>query len=165
MAEKKNIIRPFEGFQEKFVRSNLDLVIGGGCVAAGKSAGAVLCIAEPSLDPKFRAVFLRNNLGDLKSGGGILDEFKKMYGSYVNVVESGDPHVDFPSGARIDVTHIADQSKSKVPTNRGARSYSDSKVGSTILSILTRARDSLGIASALSIPETVVWPNGRERCA
>ena len=123
MAEKKNIIRPFEGFQEKFVRSNLDLVIGGGCVAAGKSAGAVLCIAEPSLDPKFRAVFLRNNLGDLKSGGGILDEFKKMYGSYVNVVESGDPHVDFPSGARIDVTHIADQSKSKVLQRFKGRQY------------------------------------------
>ena len=123
MAEKKNIIRPFEGFQEKFVRSNLDLVIGGGCVAAGKSAGAVLCIAEPSLDPKFRAVFLRNNLGDLKSGGGILDEFKKMYGSYVNVVESGDPHVDFPSGARIDVTHIADQSRSKVLQRFKGRQY------------------------------------------
>ncbi len=85
MAEKRNIIRPFEGFQEKFVRSNLDLVIGGGAVAAGKSSAAVLCIAEPSLDPKFRAVFLRNNLGDLKSGGGILDEFKKIYGSYSTV--------------------------------------------------------------------------------
>ena len=109
MAEKKNIIRPFEGFQEKFVRSNLDFVVGGGCVASGKSSAAVLCVAEPSLDSRFRAVFLRNNLGDLKSGGGILDEFKKMYGGYVNIVESGDPHVDFPIGARIDVTHIADQ--------------------------------------------------------
>ena len=68
MAEKKNIIRPFEGFQVKFVRSNLDLVIGGGCVAAGKSAGAVLCLAEPSFDHKFRAVCLRTNLGDLKYG-------------------------------------------------------------------------------------------------
>ena len=78
MAEKRNIIRPFEGFQDKFVRSNLDLVIGGGSMGGGKTASAVMCIAEPSLDPKFRAVFLRNNLGDLKSGGGILDEFKKM---------------------------------------------------------------------------------------
>lgn len=123
MAEKRNIIRPFEGFQDKFVRSNLDLVIGGGSMGGGKTASAVMCVAEPSLDPKFRAVFLRNNLGDLKSGGGILDEFKKMYGGYVNVVESGDPHVDFPSGARIDVTHIADQSRSKVLQRFKGRQY------------------------------------------
>ena len=68
----------------------------------GKTAGAVLMVAEPSLDPKFRGVFLRNNLGDLRSGGGILDEFKSMYRGGVNVVESGDPRVEFPSGARID---------------------------------------------------------------
>ena len=48
-------------------------------MGGGKTAAAVLSIAEPSLDPRFRAVFLRNNLGDLKSGGGILDEFKKNY--------------------------------------------------------------------------------------
>ncbi len=123
MASKQKIIKPFEGFQEKFVRSNLDLVIGGGSMGGGKSAAAVLSIAEPVLDSRFRAVFLRNNLGDLKSGGGILDEFKKMYGSWCNVVESGDPHVDFPSGARIDVTHIADQTKDKVLQRFKGRQY------------------------------------------
>lgn len=123
MSEKQKIIKPFEGFQEKFVRSNLDLVIGGGSMGGGKSAAAVLSVAEPVLDSRFRAVFLRNNLGDLKSGGGILDEFKKMYGSWCNVVESGDPHVDFPSGARIDVTHIADQAKEKVLQRFKGRQY------------------------------------------
>ena len=123
MAGKQKIIKPFEGFQDKFVRSNLDLVIGGGSMGGGKSAAAVLSVAEPVLDSRFRAVFLRNNLGDLKSGGGILDEFKKMYGSWCNVVESGDPHVDFPSGARIDVTHIADQTKDKVLQRFKGRQY------------------------------------------
>lgn len=123
MASKTKIIKPFEGFQDKFVRSNLDLVIGGGSMGGGKSAAAVLSVAEPVLDSRFRAVFLRNNLGDLKSGGGILDEFKKMYGSWCNVVESGDPHVDFPSGARIDVTHIADQTKDKVLQRFKGRQY------------------------------------------
>ena len=114
MAEKTKIIQPFEGFQEKFVRSNLDFVIGGGSMGGGKTAASVMCIAEATLDSRFRAVYLRNNLGDLKSGGGILDEFKKIYGKGCTVVESGDPHVDFPCGARADVTHIADQSKDKV---------------------------------------------------
>ena len=78
--EETKIIRPQAGFQEKFVRSNLDFVIGGGSMGGGKTSAAVLSVAEPTSDSRFRAVFLRNNLGDLKSGGGILDEFKKMYG-------------------------------------------------------------------------------------
>ena len=89
----------------------------------GKTAGAVLMCAEPSLDSRFRAVFLRNNLGDAKAGGGILDEFKAMYKGGVSVTESGDPHVDFPSGARIDVTHIADQAREKVRQRFKGRQY------------------------------------------
>lgn len=87
------------------------------------TAAAVFMCAEPSLDGRFRACFLRNNLGDLKSGGGILDEFKKMYGEGCSVVESGDPHIDFPSGARVDVTHIADQSLQKISQRFKGRQY------------------------------------------
>jgi hypothetical protein len=121
--DSRKIFKPHEGFQEQFVRSNVDFVIGGGSMGGGKTAGAVLSIAEPVQDGRFRAVFLRNNLGDLKSGGGILDEFKNIYGRGCNVIESGDPHVDFPSGARIDVTHIADQSKEKVLQRFKGRQY------------------------------------------
>lgn len=117
------IYKPFEGFQDKFVRSDLDFVIGGGSVGAGKTSAATMCIAEPCQDGRFRAVYLRNNLGDLKSGGGILDEFRKIYKDYAIIVESGDPHVDFPSGARVDVTHIADQSKEKVLQRFKGRQY------------------------------------------
>lgn len=89
----------------------------------GKTTGAVLMCAEPSLDTNFRGVFLRNNLGDLRSGGGILDEFKKMYRGGVNVIESGEPRVEFPSGARVDVTHIADQTRDKVRQRFKGRQY------------------------------------------
>lgn len=106
-----------------YIEDALHLYIIDDFIVTHNSAAAVLSIAEPVLDSRFRAVFLRNNLGDLKSGGGILDEFKKMYGSWCNVVESGDPHVDFPSGARIDVTHIADQSKEKVLQRFKGRQY------------------------------------------
>lgn len=101
----------------------LHLYIVDDFIVTHNTAAAVMTVAEPSLDPKFRAVFLRNNLGDLKSGGGVLDEFRKIYGDWVNIVESGDPHVDFPSGARIDVTHIADQSKDKVLQRFKGRQY------------------------------------------
>lgn len=123
MAREQIIIKPHAGFQEKFVRTNVDVCFAGGVLNCGKTAGAVLMCAEPSLDSKFRGVFLRNNLGDLKSGGGILDEFKAMYRGGVNVVESGDPRVEFPSGARIDVTHIADQNREKVRQRFKGRQY------------------------------------------
>ena len=99
------------------------LYITNDFVVTHNTAGAVLSVAEPVHDGRFRAVFLRNNLGDLKSGGGILDEFKNIYGRGCNVIESGDPHIDFPSGARIDVTHIADQSKEKVLQRFKGRQY------------------------------------------
>lgn len=117
------IIRPHAGFQEKFVRTNVDVCFAGGVLNCGKTTGAVLMCAEPSLDPNFRGVFLRNNLGDAKAGGGILDEFKAMYRGGINVVESGEPHADFPSGARIDVTHVSDQNRLKVRQRFKGRQY------------------------------------------
>lgn len=124
MAAEQKIIRPQAGFQERFVRSNVDVVIGGGVLNCGKTFAAILSVAEAALDPRFRAVFLRNNLGDLKSGGGILDEFKNIYGKGVNVVESGDPHVDWVGiGSRADITHVSDQSRDKVRQRFKGRQY------------------------------------------
>ena len=47
MAEEKKvkIIKPQEGFQEAFVKSNLDVVFGGGSMSSGKSFGAILALA------------------------------------------------------------------------------------------------------------------------
>lgn len=117
------IIQPQAGFQEKFVRTNVDLCIAGGVLNCGKSFAAVLSVAEPSLDSNFRGLFLRNNLGDAKAAGGLLDTFKEAYGSGVDVVESGEPRATFPSGARIDVTHVADQSREKVLQRFKGRQY------------------------------------------
>lgn len=89
----------------------------------GKSFAAVLSVAEPSLDGRFRGLFLRNNLGDAKASGGLLDTFKEVYKEGVDVVESGEPRVTFPSGAKIDVTHVADQSREKVLQRFKGRQY------------------------------------------
>ena len=104
--------------------SNPDsLYITDDFIVTHNTFGAILSCAEPSLDPRFRAVFLRNNLGDLKSGGGVLDSFRDCFGNGCKIVESGDPHVDFPSGASIDVTHIADQTKQKLEQRFKGRQY------------------------------------------
>jgi len=118
-----NIIRPQPGFQQMFVRTNVDVCIGGGVLSSGKSYAAVLAAAEPSLDPNFRALYLRNNLGDAKAGGGIIDTWREIYGDTIKIVESGDPHIDMPSGARIDITHVANQSKDAIMQRFKGRQY------------------------------------------
>ena len=123
MAEKTKIIQPQAGFQEQFVSTNLDFVLGGGGLGTGKSYAAGLSIADAVWDGRFRGLFLRNNLGDARAAGGLLDTLRDIYGSYVEIVESGEPRATFPSGARIDVTHVADQSRDKVLQRFKGRQY------------------------------------------
>ena len=92
-------------------------------VVTHNTFAAVLSIAEAVEDQNFRGVFLRNNLNDLKSGGGILDTFRDIYGKSVTIVESGDPSATFASGAKCDITHVADQSRDKVLQRFKGRQY------------------------------------------
>ena len=84
MPEPK-IIRPNKGGQEYFVRTNVDVAIYGGILAGGKTFGSILSVAEPCLDPLFRATFFRRTFGQLKQAGGIVDDMKADYGKEVSV--------------------------------------------------------------------------------
>ena len=108
------IITPQQGFQEKFVRSNVDVVIGGGVLNCGKSFAAILTTAEPSLDPNFRACFLRRTFTEINSGGGLTDDFVVAFGNYVDTKTSNPPRVRFPSGAFVDFRQINDENPKKV---------------------------------------------------
>lgn len=110
MAET-TIIRAHPGFQKGFVRTNVDVCFGGGVLAAGKTFGAALATAEPSLDPNWRGLVVKNNIDDLKRGGGVIDTFsKELYGSGAVLRMSDMPRLTFPNGAWIDFAHLADQS-------------------------------------------------------
>lgn len=100
------------------------LYITDNFVMTHNTFAAALSVAEPSKDGRFRGVFLRNNLGDIRAAGSIIDTFKEIYGSAIDVVESGEPRVTFKeSGARIDITHVADQSREKVLQRFKGRQY------------------------------------------
>ena len=93
-------------------------------VVTHNTFAAVLSVAEASLDGRFRGLFLRNNLGDARSSGGILDTFKYIYKDEVDVVESGEPRVTFKnSGAKIDVTHVSEQTREKLMQRFKGRQY------------------------------------------
>ena len=78
------------------------------------SFGAAMATAEPSLDSRWCGLFLRNNLDDIKRGGGLIDSFRELYGDYIQVRISDMPRVTFPSGAFVDFTHVADQTKEAI---------------------------------------------------
>lgn len=111
----RDIFSPHNGFQKKFVMSNVDVVVGGSAMGVGKTFGALLMAAQPSLDPNFKMVCLRKNLNDTKVGGGMTDDARFIYadaGATLKLSES--PRLSFPNGASIDFTHMADEAPDKV---------------------------------------------------
>lgn len=91
------------------------LYITNDFIVTHNTYAAILMVAEPSLDPRFRACFTRRNLANLKAGGGILDDFKDAYGDdYIKVTSSENPKITFPSGAFVDCIHIADEEPGKL---------------------------------------------------
>lgn len=90
--------------------SNPDsLYITDDFITTHNSFGAILACAEPSLDPNFKACFLRTNLDDFKAGGGLIDSIKQAYGDSVVITTSKKPRATFASGAFIECMHVANQ--------------------------------------------------------
>ena len=111
MAGNTIVYRAHQGFQEMFVRTNVDVCFGGGVLAAGKTFGAALATAEPSLDPRWRGLVVKNNIDDLKRGGGVTDTWEnELFEGGGNMRQSEMPRFTFPGGAFIDFCHVADQS-------------------------------------------------------
>lgn len=102
------------GFQQKFCQSNLDVVIGGAAMGVGKSFAALLMAAEPSLDPNFRMVCIRNNLQQNRAGGGLIDDAKKIYGNMSSTTMSDSPRMTLSNGSYIDFTHMSNQAPNEV---------------------------------------------------
>lgn len=109
------IVRPSPGGQRHFVRSNVDVCFFGGTLASGKTFGAVMSMAEGSLDPKFRGCFVRRTLGELKVAGGVVEKFSEVYGSQnISVKLSENPLIRFPSGATVECRQIQNEDRQKV---------------------------------------------------
>lgn len=103
------VVTPQEGGQACFVRSNVDVAFFGGTLGGGKTFGSILSVAEAVQDSNFKAVFLRKNLGDLKTAGGVCDGFYEAYGDLIDVKMSDTPRITFPSKAYIEARHLANE--------------------------------------------------------
>lgn len=168
MADKQLIIRPNSEFQQKFTRTNVNVCFSGGSVGSGKSFGAALATAEPLLDPLWRGLVVKNNLDDLKRGGGIIDTFhKELYGEWTTLRMSDMPRITSPYGSWIDFAHLADQSVEAIQRRfKGSQYdwiYFDELTGFTwdaFKTLLTRNRGKSGYAGkclATTNPERECW--------
>lgn len=122
----------------------------------GKTAGAILSVAEWSKIPTFRGVFTRRNLGDAKAGGGVVDEFKFFYGDMISSKVSESPRITFPSGAYVDITHISNENPEQLMERVKGWQYDlvsmeelTSYEWSTFNTIITRNRGKAGIGSKI----------------
>ena len=121
--DKIKIVKPQEGGQTKFVMSNVDVCWFGGSLGGGKTFGAILSMAEPVLDLKFRGLFFRRTLGDIKTAGSIVDTFKDAFGDIINIKTSDNPRITFPNNSYIECRQINDETPAKITeTYRGVQS-------------------------------------------
>lgn len=91
------------------------LYIANDFLTTHNSYGAILANAEPSLDGNYRAVFFRRTLAELKTSGGIVDDFEDAFGDAVTITKSENPRITFKSsGAWIECRQIADENPNKV---------------------------------------------------
>lgn len=108
------VITPQPGGQERFVRSNVDVCFFGGILGGGKTFGAILATAEPTLDPNFRGIFIRKTLSDLKTAGSVVDTFKDAFGDIIRTKVSDNPRMTFPSGAYIEARQVQNEEPKKI---------------------------------------------------
>lgn len=95
-------VKPQPGFQEKFLSSSADIVIGGSAAGVGKSFALLLEGLRHINNPGFVATIFRRTVADLIKGGGIIDTANKIYPDAGGIPKASPQHLAaFPSGAKI----------------------------------------------------------------
>lgn len=99
---------PQEGLQEALVRTTVDVAFAGAGASTGKTFAIILAVAPYLHIPQFRALFFRRTLGEVGAVGGMVDEIKRVY-DFKRITESKIPEMEFESGAKIMLSHLANE--------------------------------------------------------
>lgn len=105
MEETKSI-RPQPGFQEAFLSSPADIVIGGGAAGAGKTYAELLEALRHKDVPKFNAIIFRRTTVQIQNPGGPWDESSNIYPFFEGRSNSQKLTWVFPKGALIKFSHL-----------------------------------------------------------
>jgi hypothetical protein len=107
-------IKPQKGFQEKFLSSKADILIGGGAAGVGKTFAEILestrHIYNKKIDTtKFGVIFFRRTIPQIKSIGGLWDEAGKLYPNLKGIQNQTELTWKFPSGSVIKFSHLENE--------------------------------------------------------
>jgi len=101
---KQSKIIPQEGFQQEFLSSPADVVIGGGGAGVGKTYAELLESLRHKDVEGFSCLFFRRTYSQITAPGGLWDEAQKIYPLFGGV--QGDMKFTFPSGAKVVFSHM-----------------------------------------------------------
>ncbi|MGN6438182.1 MAG: terminase large subunit domain-containing protein [Agriterribacter sp.] len=106
MVQQVRTIKPQPGFQEDFLSSEADIVIGGGAAGAGKTFAELLEALRHKEVPKFNAMFFRRTTVQIRTPGGLWDESSSLYPLFGG--NSNSQHLTwyFKSGALVKFSHL-----------------------------------------------------------
>jgi len=104
--KSKNTIRitPQKGFQENFLSSPADIVIGGGGAGVGKTHAEIMESMRHIDNPQFSVVFFRRTYQQIMAPDGLWDAVGKIYPHFGATSSKNVWH--FPSGAKAVFSHL-----------------------------------------------------------
>lgn len=105
-SKMKKIVTPQPGFQERFLSSSADVVIGGGKAGAGKSWSLVMDAARNTNHPKHAGMIFRRTTPQIKNKGGLWDESMDWYPRMNAKPSNYKLEWKFPSGAVVKFGHL-----------------------------------------------------------
>ncbi|MBS3742627.1 MAG: terminase family protein [Candidatus Cloacimonetes bacterium] len=99
-------IRPQKGFQEKFLASQADIVIGGGAAGAGKTYALLLEFMRHRKNKRFGGAIFRRTYQQVKNEGGLWDSSSELYPLAGAEPKESNLSWKFPSGAKLKFSHL-----------------------------------------------------------
>ena len=120
--EEISPITPQEGFQEMFLSSPADIVIGGAGAGVGKSFAMLLDPLRYINISGFGAVIFRRITPQIRNQGGLWDESMNLYSMVGGVPKDYLLQWDFPEGTNIRFSHM-EHEKNKYDHQGGQYAY------------------------------------------
>lgn len=107
------MVRPQSLFQEKYLKSDANILVVGGAAGSSKSYVGLMRHLRWAHDPKYNGYCIRQHSNDLMKAGGLFQEAVGLYSKVfppINGVEQlkikiKDQMIVFPSGASVSFAH------------------------------------------------------------